>query len=86
MYAGGRDMFGSGWHQLHVLDHLISELTKPSLPEATLAESVSAQLRALGLALDRSPRREELVAELWGRKRPLLRQLDAFDDPMPPCA
>lgn len=79
-------MFGSGWHQLHVLDRLISQLTKPSLPEEALSQSVSEQLRALGVPVDRAARREELIAELWGRKRPLLRQLDAFDDPIPPCA
>lgn len=79
-------MFGSRWHQLQVLDHLISEIARPSLAQETLSPSVSDQLRALGLSVGRSPRREELIAELWGRKRPLLRELNTFQDPIPPCA
>jgi hypothetical protein len=37
------------------------------------------------MPLDRAVRREELIAEVWGRKRPLLRLLQD-DDPVPPCA
>jgi hypothetical protein len=86
MYAGGRDTFGSGWHQMHVLDQLLGQLTRPSLVDATLPSSVRDQLRAIGVAVDSSRRREEIIAELWGRKRPLMRELYAYDDSTPPCA
>ena len=86
MYAGGRDMFGSGWHQMHVLDQLLAQLTRPSLADAALPPSVREQLRAIGVAVGSSPRREDLVAELWGRKRPLMRDLHTDDDPTPFCA
>lgn len=86
MHPGGRDLFGSRWQELNRLDRALSQLTRPSLAGASLPSSVRDQLRALGVPLRRAPRREELIAELWGRKRPLMRQLYAVDDPMPPCA
>ena len=84
--AGGRDLFGSRWQELHLLDQVLDQLTRPSLPDASLPSSVRDQLRSLGVQIGRSPRREELIAQVWGRKRPLMRQLYAFDDPTPPCA
>jgi hypothetical protein len=86
MYAGGRDVSGSRWYELHRLDQLIDQLTRPSLPEAILSWRVEEQLRALGVAVGRSSRREDLIAELWGRKRPLMQQLRALDEPTRPCA
>jgi hypothetical protein len=38
------------------------------------------------VALNSTVQREELIAQLWGRKRPLMRQLYGLDDPTPPCA
>jgi hypothetical protein len=72
--------------ELNRLDRILAQLTRPSPLDASLPAALNDQLRALGLSLGREPRREELIAELWGRKRPLMRQLYAFDDPMPPCA
>ena len=84
--AGGRDLFGSRWQELHLLDQVLSQLTRPAPVGASLPSAVRDQLKSLGLSIGRSPRREELIAQLWGRKRPLLQQLYAFDDPTPPCA
>jgi hypothetical protein len=84
--AGGRDLFGSRWQELRILDQLLSQLTRPSLPGDSLPAAVRDQLRTIGLHAGSSERREELIAQLWGRKRPLMRQLYAVDDPMPPCA
>jgi hypothetical protein len=84
--AGGRDLFGSRWHELRLLDEALTQLTRPALAGSGLPATVRDQLRTLGVQIGGSPRREELIAELWGRKRPLMRQLYAFDDPMPPCA
>jgi hypothetical protein len=86
MYAGGGDLFGSRWHELDILDTLLAQLARPSLAGAPLPASVHDQLRSLGVPAGLAPSREELISRLWGRKRPLMRQLNAFDDPMPPCA
>ncbi|HZQ49061.1 MAG TPA: hypothetical protein VFB69_02020 [Candidatus Dormibacteraeota bacterium] len=84
--AGGRDLFGSRWLELRLLDRALGQLTRPALAGSGLPATVRDQLRTLGVQVGGSPRREELIAELWGRKRPLMQQLYAFDDPMPPCA
>jgi hypothetical protein len=86
MYAGGNDTFGSPWVQLHHLDRLLAQLTKPAVPGTGLPPSVREQLHALGLPTRGTVRREELIEHVWGRKRPLLRQLESDDDPIPPCA
>ncbi len=84
--AGGRDLFGSRWQELHLVDQLLTQLTRPALAGAGIPSSVKDQLQTLGVQIGRAASREELIAELWGRKRPLMRQLYAFDNPTPPCA
>jgi hypothetical protein len=84
--AGGGDLFGSRWLELHRLDQLLAQLARPSLPGAVIPASVRDQLLSLGVQIELSAGREDLIAQVWGRKRPLMRQLYAFDDPMPPCA
>jgi hypothetical protein len=86
MYAGGRDLFGSRWQELHRLDRALNQLARPALAGEPLPPLVADQLLDLGVSLGRSAAREELIAELWGRKRPLMRQLYELDDPTPPCA
>jgi len=86
MYAGGNDAFGSPGQQLYHLDRLLAQLTRPALPGARVPPSVREELRALGLPIRGTVRREQLIEHVWHRKRPLLRQLDAFDNPVPPCA
>ena len=85
MYSGGRDMFAPRW-KLHHLDRLLAQLTRPALPGAGVPSDVRDKARALGVPVPRQARREELIAQVWGRKRPLLRQLSFDDQPMPPCA
>jgi hypothetical protein len=84
--AGGRNQFGSPWLELHVVDRLLGQLTRPALVDTSLPETVCDQLNRLGLQSGPSSRRDELVAQLWGRKRPLLQELYDRDDPIPPCA
>ena len=86
MYAGGRDAFGSRWHELRVVDQLLSQLARPSIVGDELPPSTEEKLRALGFELGGEYSREELIMQLWSRKRPLMRQLSTFDDPIPPCA
>lgn len=86
MYAGGGNVFGSAWQELYRLDKVLAQLTRPSLPGSGLPPSLRDQVRSLGLPVHRATRREELIAEVWGRKRPLLRRLDTPDDTPPACA
>lgn len=86
MYAGGGNAFGSAWQELYRLDKVLAQLTRPSLPGSGLPPSLRDQIRSLGLPVHRATRREELIAEVWGRKRPLLRRLDTSDDTPPACA
>jgi hypothetical protein len=65
---------------------VLAQLTRPVISGAAVPPAVHDQLRALGLPSHRSAAREQLIAEVWGRKRPLLWQLGGFDDPLPPCA
>jgi hypothetical protein len=86
MYSGDSGAFGSPSHELYRLDRLLAELTRPAVPGAGLPAAVRDQLRSLGVQIHGSTGRRELIAEVWGRKRPLLRQLDGCCDPVPPCA
>ena len=85
-WDGGGTGFGSPWHELHRLDLVLAQLTRPSLEGSGLPPALRDQLLDLGLPLRRTARREELIAEVWGRKRPLLQRLDASDDTPPSCA
>jgi hypothetical protein len=85
MYSGDSGAFGSPWHELYRLDRVLDQLTRPSFPGAGVPAAIRDQLRELGVPFHRAVGREELIAEVWGRKRPLLRQLHD-DDPVPPCA
>ena len=84
--AGGRDIFGSRWRELRLLDQALGQLTRPAPAGSGLPATLRDQLRTLGMHVGRSPQRHELIAQLWGRKRPLMRQLYELDDPTPPCA
>ena len=86
MDADGMGMMGARWEELNELDRLLGQLARPSLLGARVPHSLRDELREKGLCLGRSDDREELIEKLWSRKRPLLRQLSAFDDPLPPCA
>ena len=86
MDSGYGGAFGSPWHELDRLDQVLAQLTRPAIPGAGVPAGVREQLRALGVAMPRSVGREALIAEVWDRKRPLLRQLHDYGEPVPPCA
>jgi hypothetical protein len=86
MYSGDSSAFGSTWHELYRLDRVLAQLTRPAISGAGVPATVRDQLRALGVPTNHSVGREELIAQVWGRKRPLLRQLNDYDDLVPPCA
>jgi len=85
MYSGDGGSFGSSWAELNNLDRLLARLTRPSLAGEGVPPEVRDELKSLGLSVSPSGRKE-LVQRLWGRKRPLLRNLDGDDDPFPSCA
>lgn len=86
MYSGDSGAFGSPWHELYSLDRVLAQLTRPAVQGAGVPATVGDQLRALGVPFHLEVDREQLIAEVWGRKRPLLRQLHDSDDPAPLCA
>lgn len=86
MDSDGMGMLGNRWQELNELDRLLGLLARPAPLGARVPHTVRHELREKGLCLGGSFRREELIEQLWSRKRPLLRQLSAFDDPLPPCA
>ena len=86
MYSGDGQAFGSPWHELYRLDRVLAQLTRPALAGSGVPPAVRDQLRSIGVPVHCPVRREELIAQVWGRKRPLLRRLDDADDPIPPCA
>lgn len=86
MYEGGSGAFGSNWHELYRLDRVLGQLTRPALEGTGVPSALRDQLEALGLQAHRAARREDLIAEVWGRKRPLLRRIGADDDLPPACA
>ncbi len=86
MHGDGHGFHGSRWMQLHHLDSLLTQLARPWLPDAGIPPGLRDQLRALGLRTGRAARREDVIGQLWSRKRPILRELSSSDDPIPPCA
>lgn len=77
---------GARWQELGELDRVLGMLTRPSPVGAGLPSALREDLRELGVRLGRTTRRETLIERVWSRKRPLMRQLHALDDPLPPCA
>jgi len=84
--AKGWGTAGSPEHELIELDRVLGLLARPARLGSGVPRSARSQLRGLGLELGRSAPRKELIEQVWSLKRPLLRQLSAFDDPLPPCA
>lgn len=86
MQSAGGYAFGSPWHELYRLDRVLAQLTRPWVDGSDIPPTLREQLHDLGLPIRRTVEREELIAEVWGRKRPLLRHLDSLDDIPPSCA
>ena len=85
MDLSGWGSLGSQWHELNELDRVLDLLARPARLGTPVPQSVRSDLRKLGLELGRSTPRKDLIEQAWSLKRPLLRQMGAFDD-LPPCA
>ena len=72
--------------ELVELDRVLGLLARPARLGARLPDGLHDDLRGLGVTVGRSHPRKQLIEQVWERKRPLLRQLGALDDPLPPCA
>jgi hypothetical protein len=77
---------GSPEHELIELDRVLGLLARPARLGSGVPRGARSQLRELGLEPGRSAPRKELIEQVWALKRPLMRQLGSFDDPLPPCA
>jgi hypothetical protein len=88
MATEGWGAIGSRWQELNDLDRVLNLLSRPARVGDGLPDRVRDELRGLGVrpGSGRSAQRKELIERVWQRKRPLLRQLGAMDDPLPPCA
>ena len=82
----GWGTFVSQWRELSDLDRVLNLLARPTRLGRGVPRSVRSELRGLGLEPGRSDERKDLIERVWSLKRPLLRELGAFDDPLPPCA
>jgi len=71
---------GSGDFELRRLDRVLSELTRPSLAEDSIAPATRVALVQLGICVAGDASRMDLVERLWGRKRSLLRQMSSRSD------
>ena len=77
---------GARMDELGELDRVLGLLTRPSPVGAGVPSSLLEDLRELGVRLGQTTRREKLIERVWSRKRPLMRELGALDDWLPPCA
>lgn len=74
------DLRGSGAFELRRLDRVLSELTRPSLAENSIAPDTQVALAQLGIGVAGDTSRRDIVERVWGRKRSLLRQMSSSSD------
>jgi hypothetical protein len=79
------EMPGSRRHELSELDRVLDLLTRPRLVGRRVPDSVRSELLSLGVQLGRPSGRQDLIRQVWSRKRPLMRQPGGPND-LPPCA
>ena len=86
MQLEGWGALGHRRQELVELDRVLGLLARPARLGAGLPDGLHDELRGLGVTVGRSHRRKQLIEQVWRRKRPLMRQLGAGSDPLPPCA
>jgi hypothetical protein len=79
---------GSGAFEVRRIDRVLSELARPALGEDSIARSTRVALLQLGIFVAGDASRRDLIEQLWGRKRVLLRQVSSTSDwgPLRPIA
>ena len=86
MQLDGWGALGHQRQELVALDRVLGLLARPARVGAGLPVGLHDELRGLGVTVGRSRGRKRLIEQVWQRKRPLMRQLNAVNDPLPPCA
>jgi hypothetical protein len=82
------ELRGSSAVELKRVDRILSELARPALDEDFMAPSTREALAQIGISVAGDATRRDLIERLWGRKRSLLRQMNAINDwgPFQPVA
>ena len=66
--------------ELRRLDHVMADLTRPG-GRQTVPKWLIPELRDLGVVVNASATRKDLLERLWARKRSLIGQLSSFGGP-----
>jgi hypothetical protein len=82
------ELRGSGALEVRRIDRILSQLARPALEDDFIAPSTKEALAQIGISVAGDATRKDLVELLWGRKRSLLRQINAVNDwgPFQPVA
>jgi hypothetical protein len=82
------ELRGSGALEVRRIDRILSQLARPALVDDFIAPSTKEALAQIGISVAGDATRKDLVELLWGRKRSLLRQINAVNDwgPFQPVA
>jgi hypothetical protein len=82
------ELRGSSAFELRRVDLVLTELARPVLNEDSVEAATRDALLQLGICVSGEASRRDLIERVWGRKRALLRQVNALDDwgPMQPVA
>jgi hypothetical protein len=82
------ELRGAGALELRRVDRALAELARPVLDEDCMATSTRDALLQLGICVGGDASRRDLIEQVWGRKRALLRQVSANGDggPLQPAA
>jgi hypothetical protein len=73
------ELRGSGALEVRRIDRILSQLARPALEDDFIAPSTKEALAQIGISVAGDATRKDLVELLWGRKRSLLRQINAVN-------
>ncbi|HEY8815777.1 MAG TPA: hypothetical protein VIP57_11830 [Candidatus Dormibacteraeota bacterium] len=82
------ELRGTSVVELRRVERILSELTRPSLDEESIAPTTLAAMIQVGIVVSGRASRRDLIERLWSRKRSLLRRVGSVGDwgPMLPVA
>ena len=69
------ELRGSAVVELRRVEHILTELARPTLEEHSISPSTRAAMVQAGSIVSGRASRMDLIERLWGRKRSLLRQV-----------
>jgi hypothetical protein len=82
------ELRGSSAFELRRVELVLAQLARPVLDEDSVWAATRDALLQLGICVGGEASRRDLIAQVWGRKRALLRRVRALDDwgPLQPVA